>query len=86
MYVKCGVRVKSISRSHISDEIEFMFLKISSCGSKIFIAVKYFPHRNVTEYSPNIQQLKTYAPKYLDNILAGDFNIDLLSEGPVSNA
>ena len=84
IYIKSDLQFKIINRSPNDNEIEYLFLELSSDDSKLLLGSVYRPNRNV-DISTFIEYLEELSLMYNNIVLAGDFNSDLFRESYLSS-
>lgn len=83
IYIKNNIKCKFISSSSNnpsnSNQVEYIFIELTSFGKKLLLGCVYRPHRNIPT-DTFLSYLEELSLSYADAVIAGDFNSDLLTE------
>lgn len=79
MYIQRQIKFKTVLQSNMGDDIEFLFVELLFSAMKILVGVIYNPPPSTNKISKLHDVLSQLLAKYHHVLIAGDFNINLLS-------
>lgn len=79
IYAKNCLNCKVICRSKKDEKIEYVFIEITTLAKKLLVGCVYRPNKNIN-FSTFYSVLETLAIKFVDVVILGDFNSNLLTE------
>lgn len=77
--ISCKICYKSPSNDSIDQQIEYIFIEVSSFGKKLLLGCVYRPNNRIS-FAVLHSRLITLASEYNDIIITGDFNSNILME------
>lgn len=84
IYVKNGITCKKCYNSNSEEQIEHIFVEISSLGNKLLVGCVYRPNRSIKTDS-FLSIIENITSKYKDIVICGDFNSNILIENILLN-
>lgn len=84
IYVRKGIICKLCYNSEPMEQIEYLFVEITSLGNKMLVGCVYRPHRKI-KTDDFLKILENLTLKYEDIVICGDFNSNALVESHLVN-
>ena len=79
IYIRSGVNVRFIEKSKSDSKIEYLFVEVLHNNCKVLVGCIYRPNKNI-DFTDLFQRIDLLTLNYVDTIICGDFNSNLLVE------
>lgn len=79
IFVRSSIKSKLCVKSGVEDQVEHLFVEVSSSNGSMLIGCVYRPNRHIN-FSSLFNLLETLTVSFSDILISGDFNSDILSD------
>lgn len=84
IFVRSSIKSKLCVKSGVEDQVEYLFVEVSSSNGRMLIGCVYRPNRHIN-FSRLFNLLDTLTVSFSDILISGDFNSDIITESSLTD-